>query len=95
MQEANFIPAEVCDRPDVIDDAARTVAKIRYIVTDAAEEGVRSARQAVQQGRYAVEDAIDGVHLTVRRKPFESMGLVFAAGLLAGGFLGWIGTRRR
>ena len=89
------MPAEVCERPEVMEDAARAVAKIRNIVTDVAEDGVRSAGQAVQQGRYAAEDAINGVQLTVRRKPFESMGLVFAAGLLAGGFLGWIGTRRR
>jgi len=89
------MPAEVCERPAVLEDAARTASKIRSMVTDVAEDKVRSARQAIQQGRYAAEDAVQEAKLTVRRRPLETLGVVFAVGVLAGGLLGWIGSRRR
>ncbi len=89
------MPAEVCERLAVLEDAARTVSKIRSIVTEVADDGVRSACEVIKQGRYAAEDAINEAQLTVRRKPFETMGVVFAVGVLAGGVLGWMGSRRR
>jgi ElaB/YqjD/DUF883 family membrane-anchored ribosome-binding protein len=54
-----------------------------------------SARQAIKHGRYATEDVIEEARHTVKQRPLEAMGIVFAAGLLAGGFLAWIGFHRR
>lgn len=77
------------------EDAVREVSKVRTIVADAVQEGVRSAGQAIRQGRHAAEDAIEEVKHTVKQRPFESVGLAFAAGILAGGFLTWMGLRKR
>jgi hypothetical protein len=65
------------------------------MVTDAVEDGVRSASQAIRHGRYAAEDAIEEAKHTVKQRPLQAMGTVFAAGVLAGTFLTWIGFRRR
>jgi len=89
------MPADVLKKPATVEDAAREVSKVRSIVTDAVEDGVRSARQAIKYGRNAAEDVIEEAQHTVKQRPFQAMGIVFAAGVLAGGFLAWIGSRRR
>ncbi len=87
--------ADVLEKPATVEDARREVAKIRSIVTDAVEDGVRSARQAIKHGRNAAEDVIEEAQHTVKQRPLQAMGLVFAAGVLAGSLLGSIEFRRR
>ena len=85
----------VLEKPAPVEDARREVSKVRAIVTDAVEDGVRSARQAIKHGRYAAEDVIEEAGHTVKQRPLQTMGIVFAAGVLAGSSLAWIGFRRR
>jgi ElaB/YqjD/DUF883 family membrane-anchored ribosome-binding protein len=89
------MPADVLEKTATAEDARREVSKVRSIITDAVEDGVRSANRAIRHGRYAAEDAIDQAEHKVKQSPFQAMGLVFAAGMLVGGLLGWIGFRRR
>ncbi len=86
---------DVFEKPAAIEDAIREVSKIRTIVTDAVEDGVRSASQAIRHGRYAAEDAVEEVKHTVKQRPFQAVGIAFGAGLLAGALLTWIGFRKR
>lgn len=78
-----------------VEGAVREVSKIRNIVSDAVEDGVRSASQAIRHSRYAAEDGVKEVKHAVKQKPFQAIGIAFAAGVLAGGALTWIGLRRR
>ena len=87
--------ANVSEKPATVENPLREVSKIRSMVTDAVEDGVRSASQAIRHGRYAAEDAIEEAKHTVKHRPIQAMGTVFAAGILAGTFLTWIGFRRR
>ena len=89
------MPADLLEKPVTAEDALREVSKIRSIVKDAVEDGVRSASQAIRHGRYAAEDAIEEAKHTVKQRPLQAMGIAFAAGVLVGGFLTWIGFRRR
>ena len=89
------MPAEVLKKTPAVEDALREVSNIRSIVTDAVEDGVRSASQAIRHGRYAAEDVIEEAKHTVKQRPLQAMGVVFAAGALAGTCLTWIGFRRR
>ena len=89
------MPANVSERPETVENPFREVSKIRSMVTDAVADGVRSASQAIRHGRYAAEDAIEEAKHTVKQRPLQAMGTVFAAGVLAGTFLTWIGFRRR
>ena len=70
------------------------LAEAKFRFTNSLENGVRSARQAVKHGRYAVEDVIEDVQHTVKQKPFSAIGIAFAAGILAGGVAAWFGFRR-
>jgi ElaB/YqjD/DUF883 family membrane-anchored ribosome-binding protein len=88
--------ANVLEKPATVENhPLREVFKIRSMVTDAVEDGVRSASQAIRHGRYAAEDAIEEAKHTVKQRPLQAMCSVFAAGVLAGTFLTWIGYRRR
>ncbi len=89
------MPTNVSERPETVENPLREVSKIRSMVTDAVEDGVRSASQAIRHGRYAAEDAIEDAKHTVKQRPLQAMGTIFAAGVLAGTFLTWIGFRRR
>jgi ElaB/YqjD/DUF883 family membrane-anchored ribosome-binding protein len=89
------MPTNVSERSETVGNPLREVSKIRSMVSDAVEDGVRSASQAIRHGRYAAEDAIEEAKHTVKRRPLRAMGTVFAAGVLAGTFFTWIGFRRR
>jgi ElaB/YqjD/DUF883 family membrane-anchored ribosome-binding protein len=82
------------EMPGTVEDALREVAKVKSMVTDAVEEGVRAAVKAIKQGRYAAEDALGEAKHAVKKRPLEAIGIAFAAGVLAGGLLAWLGTRR-
>jgi ElaB/YqjD/DUF883 family membrane-anchored ribosome-binding protein len=78
-----------------VESGHRAVSKIRSIVADTVEDSVRSATQAIKRGRHAAEDAIEDAKHSVKRKPFQAMGTAFAAGVLAGSLLAWIGLHDR
>jgi ElaB/YqjD/DUF883 family membrane-anchored ribosome-binding protein len=86
IKELKLMPAEVLEKPATVEDVAREVSKIRSIVTDAVEDGVRSARQAFKHGRHAAEDVIEEAQHAVKQRPLQAMGIAFAAGVLAGAF---------
>ncbi len=87
--------ANVLEKPATVENSLHEVSKIRSRITDAVEDGVRSASQAIRHGRHAAEDAIGEAKHTVKQRPLQAMGTVFAAGVLAGTLFTWIGFRRR
>ena len=72
------------DMPATVEDVLKEVTRIRETVTEAVDDGVKSAVRALKQGRHAAEDAIDDARHTVKQKPLQSVGLVFVIGVLAG-----------
>ena len=82
------------EMPATIGDVVREVSKIRTTVTEAVDDGVKSAVRAIKQGRVAAEDAIDDARRTVKRNPLQSVGVVFAVGVLLGSVLSLLGRRR-
>jgi ElaB/YqjD/DUF883 family membrane-anchored ribosome-binding protein len=68
------MPANVSERPETVENPLREVSKIRSMVTDAVEDGVRSASQAIRHGRYAAEDAIEEAKHTVKQRPLQAIG---------------------
>jgi ElaB/YqjD/DUF883 family membrane-anchored ribosome-binding protein len=93
------MPAETAEKPATVDQHFGSVPKIKARLTDKFEDGVRSARRAIKHGRYAAEDLIEEAQHTIRQKPLEAVAVVLAAGVLAGalagGFVTWLGFRRR
>jgi ElaB/YqjD/DUF883 family membrane-anchored ribosome-binding protein len=82
------------EMPATVEDVLREVSKIRSTVTEAVDDGVKSAVRAIKDGRDAAEGAIDDARRTVKRKPLQSVGLVFVVGVLAGCVLSMLGRRR-
>jgi hypothetical protein len=86
------MPADILEKPATVEDVAREVSKIRSIVTDAVEGGVRSARQAIKHGRYAAEDVIEEAQHAVEAEAITGNGHSFRCRSLGRGLSGldWI-----
>jgi len=86
---------EILEKQATVEDILREVSKIRSVVRDAVDDGMRSALRTARQGREFAEDAVDDARKAVRQNPLEAVGIVFAAGMVAGCLAAWIGLRRR
>jgi ElaB/YqjD/DUF883 family membrane-anchored ribosome-binding protein len=82
------------EMPATVEDVLREVARLRSTVTDAVDDGVKSAMRAMRRGRHAAEDAIDDARRSVKQNPFQTVGIVFAVGVLAGCAITLLGRRR-
>jgi ElaB/YqjD/DUF883 family membrane-anchored ribosome-binding protein len=82
------------DKPATIDDVIREVSRFKAAVSEAVDDGVRSALRTIKQGRNAADDLIHDTRHSVRQNPIQSMGLVFAVGVMTGALAAWIGSRR-
>ena len=74
------MPIDLLDRPATIDDVLREVSRIKSIVTDAVDDGVKSAIKAIKNSRHAAEDVLDEAEHAIKKRPFEAIGVFFAAG---------------
>jgi ElaB/YqjD/DUF883 family membrane-anchored ribosome-binding protein len=77
-----------------VEDVLREVSKLKDTLTDAVDDGVKQALKAVKQGRHAAEDALDDAKRAVKQNPLEAVGIFFAAGVVTGALVAWLGTRR-
>ena len=89
-----LMSAQTLKVPESIEEALDEAARIKSLVTDAVEEGVKTALKTIKLGRHAAEDMLDDARTTTRQKPFQALATVFAAGVVAGSLLAWIGSRR-
>lgn len=87
--------AEVLEKMPSPAQVLREVSRMKKVVSDAVEDGVKTARKAVKQGRASAEDALEEARHMVRKNPIETMGIVFAAGIFTGSLITWVGCRRR
>jgi ElaB/YqjD/DUF883 family membrane-anchored ribosome-binding protein len=76
--------AEFVEKPATMDEVLREVSRIKSVVTEAVDDGVRSALRAAKQGRAFAEDAIDDARHVIKRNPLEAAGILFAAGVVIG-----------
>jgi ElaB/YqjD/DUF883 family membrane-anchored ribosome-binding protein len=95
LRRLKLMPADLSKKSPTAEDALREISNIRSVATDVVEHGVRSASQAIRHGRYAAEDVVEEAKHAVKQRPLQAMGIAFAAGVLAGGLLSWIGLRKR
>ncbi|MFZ1015491.1 MAG: hypothetical protein WCC26_14925 [Terracidiphilus sp.] len=86
---------ELLEKQATVEDILREVSRIKANITDAVDDGVRSALRAVKQGRNTAEEAIDDAKKAVKQNPLEAVGIVFAVGIAAGCLAAWISMRRR
>jgi ElaB/YqjD/DUF883 family membrane-anchored ribosome-binding protein len=82
------------EKPATVDDVLREVSRLKSVISDGVEDGVRSALRAINDGREAADDAIRDARRAVKQNPLQSMGLVFATGVMTGVIAAWLGSRR-
>jgi ElaB/YqjD/DUF883 family membrane-anchored ribosome-binding protein len=85
---------EVLERQATVDDVLREVSRIKSLVVDAVEDGVKTALRTVKQGREITEDTIHDARYAIKRNPLQAMGIVFAAGIVIGGIVTLISSHR-
>lgn len=86
--------SDFLERTPAVEDILHDVSRFKEIVTDAVDDGVRSALRAIKQGRSAADDAIHDARRAVKQNPLQSMGIIFAAGVMIGSLAAWLGSRR-
>jgi ElaB/YqjD/DUF883 family membrane-anchored ribosome-binding protein len=82
--------AEILEKPASVDEVLREVSRIKSVITDAVDEGVRSALKAAKQGREFAEDTIHDARHAIKRNPLQAAGVVLAAGIVIGSLITWI-----
>jgi ElaB/YqjD/DUF883 family membrane-anchored ribosome-binding protein len=85
--------AEVLDRANV-DEVLREVSRIKSMVAEAVEDGVKTALRTVKQGRESAEDVIHNARYVIKRNPLQAAGVMFAAGILIGSLVTIISSNR-
>lgn len=85
---------EFLEKTATVEDVLREVSRFKEMITDAVDEAVRAAIPAIKQGRVAADDAIQDARRAVKQNPLQSMGIVFAVGVMTGAFAAWLGSRR-
>jgi ElaB/YqjD/DUF883 family membrane-anchored ribosome-binding protein len=78
-----------------IADTAHKASRAAFVVADAIEDGVASARRAAKQGGHAATEFIDNTKRRVKQHPVETVLATFAAGVATGAVIGWAMSRRR
>lgn len=82
------------EKQAAVEDILREVSRIKTVVTEAVDDGVKSALRAVKQGRDVAEDAIHDARYAIKRNPFQAIGIVFALGIAIGSLFTLISVRR-
>lgn len=85
---------DVFEKAPSVEEVAREVTRIKSMITEAVDDGVRSAMKTIKQGRQAAEDAVHDTKKAVKENPLEAIGIAFAAGILTGVIAAWVGRRR-
>ena len=66
----------------------------RSAILDRFNDGVEFAKHLGKSGGDAAEELLNDTTLRIHRHPAESIFTAFAAGILLGGFVGWIIGRK-
>jgi ElaB/YqjD/DUF883 family membrane-anchored ribosome-binding protein len=86
--------AEILGKPATVDEVLREVSHIKSVVTEAVDDGVRSALRAAKQGREFAEDTIQDTRRAIKRNPLQAAGIFLAAGIVIGSLLTWMCSSR-
>jgi len=82
------------DQASNVGESFRKASEFTSNVAGSVQDGMKTAKNAVNNGREAVEDFIDDTARSVKRSPIQSVLLSVAAGLAVGFLLGR-GTSRK
>ncbi len=75
-------------------ESIRKLTRATSAMADAIDEGACAIRDAIKRSGDVAEELLDETTQRVKRHPVEAMASSFTAGVLVGGFIGWLASRR-
>jgi ElaB/YqjD/DUF883 family membrane-anchored ribosome-binding protein len=85
---------ETLEKPTTVEDVICEASRIKGLLAEAMDEGVRQAARSLKRGRHAAEDAVEEARHRVKQYPFAAVGIALGAGLLLGGMIACLAARR-
>ena len=75
--------------------AKEEAVRLKEVISDAVEDGLRAARRTMKEGRELAEDGYEEAIHTVKNYPLQTVAVTFGVALATGAFLGWLMFRRK
>ena len=63
-------------------------------MAEAIDDGVDVIKRAVKRSSDAAEELVDDTTQRIKRHPVEATAMTFTLGVIVGGFIGWLISRR-
>ncbi len=76
-------------------ESIRKLTRATSAMADAINEGVTVGKRVVKRSGDVAEELMVDTRERVKRHPAESMMAVFTLGVLVGGFIGWLMSRKQ
>ena len=75
-------------------ESIRKLTRSTSAMAEAIDEGVGAIKLAVKRSGDLAEEMIDDTTQRVKRHPVESVVATFTLGLIVGGLIGWMASRK-
>jgi len=75
-------------------ESIRRLTRATSAMADAIDESTKVIKHAVKRSGDAAEELLDDTTERIKRHPVETMAATFTLGVIVGGFLGWLVSRR-
>lgn len=95
QDKAATVADRVMESARNVEALAKDARKLKARAAEAFEDGVYTARKSLRHRMLELADMRDDTARRVRRAPFTALGVTFAAGLVLGAVVGWVGRRPR
>jgi len=75
-------------------ESIRKLSRATSAMAEAIDEGVGAIKLAVKRSGDLAEELMDDTTQRVKRHPVETMAATFTLGVIVGGLIGWMVSRR-
>jgi len=75
-------------------ESIRKLTRATSAMADAIDEGTKVIKHAIKRSGDTAEELLDDATQRVKRHPVETMVATFTLGVVVGGFVGWLVSRR-
>jgi ElaB/YqjD/DUF883 family membrane-anchored ribosome-binding protein len=93
QDKAATVADRVMETTRYAEDLARDARELKARAAEVFEDGVYTAKRTLKRRVHDLEDLRDNTARRVKRAPFTALGVTFAAGLVLGAVIGWVGHR--
>lgn len=75
-------------------ESIHQLSRATSAMAQAVDKGVAVIKRAVKRSSDAAEELVDDTTQRIKRHPVEATAATFAMGVIVGGFIGWMISRR-